>query len=127
MKQQRFINIHVQCMWRIVNKEKMDILLASSDFYSPSKDIDDYSGFDWETQGNNLFDVKSQNWLRKESPIYIKEYKLNLWGDLLIVFTNSDRLEIFISSSNNTEGWRLFGAEDGKPHLVATGLGISFG
>jgi len=113
-------------MWRIINKEKMEILLASSDFYSPSKNADKFSSFDWETQGNNLFDEKSQKWLRQESPIYIREYKINIWGDLLLVFTNNDRLEIFISSSNDTEGWRILEAEEDKPHLVATGLGVNF-
>lgn len=119
-------SLHVQCMWRILNKEKKEILLASSDFYSPSKNIDNRSNFDWEPQGNNLFDKKGQEWLMQESPIYIKEYKINVWGDLLLIFTNNDRLEIFISSSNETEGWRILEAEEDKPHLVATGLGLSF-
>ena len=119
-------SIHVQCMWRMINKERMEILFASSDYYSPSKKADKCSCFDWEPQGNNLFDEKSKKWLMQESPIYIREYKINIWGDLLLVFTNNDRLEIFISSSNETEGWRILEAEEDKPHLVATGLGMNF-
>jgi hypothetical protein len=119
-------SLHIQCMWRIINKEKMEILLAHSDFYSPSKNVDEFKKFDWDIQGNNLFDEKSQKWLSQESPIYIREYKINIWGDLLLIFTNNDRLEIFISSSNDTEGWRILEAEEDKQHLVATGMGVNF-
>ena len=118
--------LHIQCRWRIVNKERREILLAASDFYSPKEDIDDYSNFDWEPQGNNLFDEKSQNWLIRESPIYIKKYKINMWGDLFITFTNNDRLEIFITSTGETEGWRVFECGREKTHLVARGIGINF-
>lgn len=31
-----------------------------------------------------------------------------MWGDLFITFTNNDRLEIFITSTGETEGWRVF-------------------
>ena len=110
--------LHIQCRWRIVNKEKREILLAASDFYSPKEDIEDYSNFDWEPQGNNLFDEKSQNWL-------IRERKC-IWGDLFLTFTNNDRLEIFITSTEEIEGWRIFECGKEKPHLVARGLGINF-
>ena len=118
--------LHIQCRWRIVNKERREILLAASDFYSPKEDIDDYSNFDWELQGNNLFDEKSLEWLIRESPIYVKEYEINMWGDLFLIFTNNDKLEVFITSTGDTEGWRIFECGKEKPHMVARGLGVSF-
>ena len=88
--------------------------------------MENCSNFNWEPQGNNLFDEKSQNWLIRESPIYIKKYKINIWGDLFLTFTNNDRLEIFITSTEEIEGWRIFECGKEKPHLVARGLGINF-
>ena len=118
--------LHIQSTWRIISKEEKEILFASSDFYSPRKDIDCRTDFNWEPQGNNLFDQKSQRWLKKDIPIYIKEYKINRWGDLLLIFSNNDRLEVFVTSSDDTECWRMLTAEEQELHLVVTGLGTSF-
>lgn len=118
--------LHVQSAWRIVNKEDHEIRLASSDFYSPSEKTSFEKEFDWEPIGNSLFDEKSQDWLKTVNGIYIKEYKINRWGDLLLIFSNGERLEIFVISSDNTESWRILKAGDEEPHLVATGLGVDF-
>lgn len=120
------ISLHVQSTWRIVNKEKKEILLASSDFYSPNSTVTADNEFEWDVQGNNLFDEKSQIWLNKNRLIYIKEYKVNRWGDLLLIFSNDNRLEIFINSSDSTECWRLFKHHSDEEHLVVTGLGVEF-
>ena len=44
------------------------------------------NNFKWDVQGNNLFDEKSKLWLNDNSPIFVKEYKLNKFGDLKIIF-----------------------------------------
>lgn len=123
------ISLHVQSAWKIVNSQKKEILVASSDFYSPKSTIDkenfDWNKFDWDVQGNNLFDQKAANWLNTRSPIYIEKYNINRYGDLELVFSNSEQLRIFVNSSNNTEAWRLFRFR-GEKHLVFTGLGYQF-
>lgn len=119
-------SLHIQSSWRIVNREKKEILLASSDFYSPSDINKFYQKFEWDIPGNNLFDKKSSTWLQNETPIYIREYQLNRWGDLLLILSNEDRIEIYVDASDNTECWRLFERNQEKKHLVMTGLGVSF-
>lgn len=120
------ISLHVQSTWRIVNKNNKEILLASSDFYSPNSKIIVEKDFEWDVQGNNLFDEKSQLWLNSKKSIYVEEYKINRWGDLLLVFSNNDCLEIFVNSSDDTECWRLFKYNSNEEHLVVTGLGVDF-
>lgn len=120
------IALHVQSMWRIVNKEKNSILLASSDFYSPNSMINEYDNFEWDIQGNNLFDEKVKAWINKDDVIYINDYKLNKWGDLILNFSNNDFLEIYVDSSDDTESWRVFKCNSNEEHLVVTGLGINF-
>ena len=73
------IAIHVQSTWRIVRERK--IIIASSDFYSPCTSLKNQNNFKWDVQGNNLFDEKSKLWLNDNSPIFVKEYKLNKFGD----------------------------------------------
>lgn len=119
-------SLHIQSAWRIINKEKTEIILASSDMYSPSKKMESEKAFEWDVQGNNLFDEKAPIWLEKESTLYIKEYKLNRWGDLLLVLSNRDCIEIFVDSSDYTESWRFFKCHSNEEHLVVTGLGFEF-
>ena len=120
------IALHVQSMWRIVNKEKNEILMASSDFYSPNSTLTEDKNFEWDIQGNNLFDEKSKIWLDKEKLICIKDYKLSRWGDLMLIFSNNDCLEIFVDSSDNIESWRILKCNSNEEHLIVTGLGIEF-
>lgn len=119
-------SLHIQSAWRIVNREKREIMLASSDFYIPSDLSVLYQQFDWDVLGKNMFDKKSPIWLKNSTPLFIREYKLNIWGDLLLVFSNEDRLEVYVDASDDTECWRLFERGGDKCHLVMTGLGISF-
>lgn len=118
--------LHIQCQWRIINRAKKEILLASSDIYSPRTDMDSQNDFDWDSQGNNLFDEKSQRWLKEKKPIYIKKYKIDQWGDLVLFFSNGERLQTFNSASDDTECWRLFMPKSDELHLVVSGLKIQF-
>lgn len=119
-------SLHVQSTWRIVDVEKRKILLASSDFYSPKDSAIFDKNFQWDVQGNNLFDTKAVAWLQKAAPVSIENYKLNRWGDLLLVLSNGERIEIYVDASDNTECWRIFEVNRESKHLVMTGLGMSF-
>jgi len=118
--------LHIQCEWRVVNRERKEILFAMSDFYSPNSSLQDETDFEWDIQGNNLFDEKSKLWLREASPVYVEDYSLNSWGDLHLFFSNGDRLDLFVDSSDNTEAWRLFDTTSSEPHLVFTDAGYEF-
>lgn len=126
MRRKGTIALCVQCSWRVLNKEKNMILFASSDFYSPNSKIGREKDFDWDTQGNNLFDEKSKIWLSKNGNVFVNEYKTNRWGDLFITFSNGDCLEIMIDVSDYTECWRILKRGSNEEHLVATGLGVTF-
>ena len=118
--------LHVQTSWRIVNKNSAMIILASSDFYEPNSHLKWTKEFNWDKCGNNLFDEKSDQWLTKNTPIYVQYVKYNSWGDLFLKFTNGDRLEVFINKSNESEAWRFFECDSEQKHLVVTGLGFSW-
>ena len=119
------ISLHVQSTWRIISKKK-EILLASSDFYSPNSSIGWSKNFEWDVQGKNLFDEKSKIWLKKVMPIYIKQYILNSLGDLELILSNEEHIEIYVNSSDDTESWRLLKSHRNEEHLVVTGMGIDF-
>lgn len=99
-------------------------MLAYSDFYSPREGKENDENFDWRIKGNNLFDQKTENYLKTMDPIYIESYEVNRWGDLLLAFSNSDRLEVFVDVSDDSECWRIFQSGYEEPHLVLTGHGI---
>ena len=118
--------LHVQSSWRITNRQKKDIIVASSDFYSPCSLIEWSNDFEWDVLGNNLFDEKAKEWFSINQEIYVKEHKINSWGDLLLLFSNGDSLEVFVNSSDDSECWRIFGFNSDKEHLVITGEGARF-
>ena len=120
------IALHVQSSWRIIDTKRKEIIVAQSDFYFPNRLLKEMVEFNWDVQGNNLFDEKSSNWFKRTSGIYISNYKINTWGDLLLIFSNSDALEVLINSSDDAECWRLFECNSDKPHLAVTGKGVGF-
>lgn len=118
--------LHIQSAFRVVNKEKCEIIFASSDFYSPNSVTREEKDFEWNINGNNLFDEKSRSWLEYGDVIYVKEYKINRWGDLLLVLSNGDYLEIVVDTSDYTECWRLLKCGSDEEHMVVTGDGVFF-
>ncbi len=101
------IALHIQSMFRIRNK-KGEILFSNNDIYSPRTNIVNDNDFDWDKNGNNLFDEKSSIWSYSFSNTYVKDYNISLCGDLFINLSNDDTIEIYIDVSDNTECWRLF-------------------
>lgn len=117
------IGLHIQSTWRIVNKEKSEIWLASSDLYAPNSPVVMSRDFKWYVK--NLFDEKSQKWLNRESPVYIKKFKTTKFGDLFLYLSNGDCLEIWVNASDATECWRLIKYKSGEIHCVSRGSGVT--
>ena len=120
------ISLHVQCAWRMVDRENKTILFASSDIYAPNSSTEWTSEFDWDIQGINLFDEKSKIWIDSNARIYIKDFKFNMWGDLLLFLSNGNILDIYVNNSTDKECWRLFEYKSGKDHFVVNGMGFVF-
>lgn len=120
------IYLHVQSSWRVANREEKVIHFASIDIYTPNSSLEWSNEFDWDIQGANLFDEKSKEWFKNNQDIYVKEYRINRWGDLILLFSNKDSLEIFVNASDNSECWRLFEYESTNDHFVVTGQGVVF-
>ena len=116
--------LHIQSTFRVVSKEKSEIIFASSDYYSPNSTTKEERDFQWDIRGNNLFDEKSQSWLNCGDIIYVKEYRINRWGDLMLVLSNGDYVEILVDTSDYTECWRLFKCGSDEESMVVTGDGV---
>lgn len=120
------ISLHVQSTWRVINRGKKLIQFASSDIYTPNSNLEWSNDFDWDIQGINLFDEKSKKWFSNNQDVFVKEYRVNDGGDLQLLFSNEDVLEIFINVSDDSECWRLFEYNSSREHLVVTGQGGIF-
>lgn len=117
--------LHVQASWRMMS-EKEKIIFASSDFYIPREQDNWTEDFNWDIQGANLFDEKAAEWIKRVEPIHVRKIEIDRIGDLKVIFSNEDRLEIFIDSSTDIESWRLFEPYSNKKHLVVSASGIEF-
>ncbi len=106
------------------NYKQKEILLASSDFYVPNSTITDETNFEWDIKGNNLLDEKLKIWFNG-SPLYVKECKISVWGNLLIRFSNNHFLEIFVDTSDYVKCWILSDFQK-KEEWIVTGLGYEF-
>jgi hypothetical protein len=113
--------LHIQCPCRLVDKENRRIIFASSDIFVPSSTIEWSENFEWDNQGDNLFDEKSKQWLLSNREVYINDYKLNILGDLKLNLSNGNIFEVLINSSSNDECWRLFEKNSDEDHFVVSG------
>ena len=114
--------IHVQCPGRSVDLSNKKIIVASGDIYEPRTDDVNIEKFDWEIENNNLFDIKSKQWIEGLNDLRIVDIKINFNSDLFIMFSNNNILETFTEWSNNSECWRIFKSrrdiKENSEHLI---------
>ena len=113
---------HIQCPWRLLDKKNY-IVMASQDMYFPPSITQACEAFDWEKQGNNLFDSKAVQWFADNKPIYIADIDLHI-GDVVLTLSNGSQFQTFIDSSIDVEGWRL--VNRAGAHLVVSGNCIQY-
>lgn len=115
--------LDLDCPWRIKNSSG-GIELGSADMFVPASGHALDEDFDWDIQGNNLFDVKAKSLFPEGSRIMVISAGLGSSYDLTITFSNGLCLESFVNASSREECWRLFrpGLEHGD--LIVTGVGI---
>lgn len=113
-------SLHLQCPWRIRSAIDFKIKLASGDIYEPSSNVEWNEDFDWDIQGNNLFDEKVEYLFQKDKLTFVEKVSIFESGDLEIVFSNKLILECFIAISKNEECWRFF-KQGSKKHVVIYG------
>ena len=98
------------------------IIVASGDIYEPRTDDVNIEKFDWEIENNNLFDIKSKQWIEGLNDLRIVDIKINFNSDLFIMFSNNNILETFTEWSNNSECWRIFKSrrdiKENSEHLI---------
>ena len=114
--------LHLQCPWRIKNAEGR-IVVASYDMYEPNSTIEWFEDFDWDIQGNNLYDEKIEIWF-KEKDRFVIAYELQTDLDLIVTFDDGNSLEIFMNKTTDTEYWRFFNSEN---HVVVSGVDVHVG
>lgn len=117
--------IHIQCPWRMVDTKNNIILFTSHDMYLPNKELNGNEHFDWDIQGENLYDKKVQEWKRKYPEVVINHIQVNRLGDLSMQLSNCHTIELFMNTSTNNECWRFFECNTGKKHVVFQGTGQS--
>lgn len=125
------IELHIQCLFRVMSREKDQIEFTSVDRYYPSSKLlnqndFNWANFTWDIQGRNMFDEKKEQWINLfKEKISLLEVKMNHWGDLRIYLSTGDIFEIYIDKSEN-ECWRLFSSDVSQNHLVVFGDGYSW-
>ena len=117
--------IHISCACRVIGINH-EILFTGDDKYFPKPDLPFDEDFDWDVQGNNLFDHKAKNWLLSNSPLYVNSVEISRYGDLKILFNNKNLLETFVSYSEE-ESWRFFEPGTDKHHLVVNACNMEYG
>ena len=115
--------LDLDCPWRIRNSSG-GIELGSADMFVPtSRHVLD-EDFNWDVQGNNLFDEKAKLLFPEGSQITVTAVGLSGNCDLTITFSNGLCLESFVNASSQEECWRLFMPCLEHGDLVVTGVGI---
>lgn len=114
----------LQCPFRMISNTGK-IIVTSYDIYL-DKNGNRLASTHWDRKGKNRYDIEIQKWLTNYPDIFVKNVNLNMQGDLKIIFSNDDSLEIFVNCSTNEECWRFFEMHTDKKHLVISGIGDSY-
>nr|WP_325178410.1 hypothetical protein [uncultured Oscillibacter sp.] len=115
--------LDLDCPWRIRNSSG-GIELGSADMFVPTSRYVLDEDFNWDVQGNNLFDEKAKLLFPEGSQITVTAVGLSGNCDLTITFSNGLCLESFVNASSQEECWRLFMPCLEHGDLVVTGVGI---
>lgn len=115
--------LDLDCPWRIRNRNGK-LVLGSADIFTPSREHEQDENFDWDVQGNNLFDEKAKYLLQEKMSIVVTSAELSDSNDLTITFSNGLILECFVNLSSREECWRLFKTESKSGDFIVTGIGI---
>ncbi len=119
-------SLHVQCAWRI--RQKDAILVASADRFYPAgpNPYADLAEFEWDAPGANQLDERAGR--------LMEEYRLSLpivenaiadfAGSFRLGLRHSLYLEAFPENSITKESWRLFRPYSDAEHFVFTKHGI---
>ncbi len=116
-------SLDLDCPWRIRNSSG-SIELGSADMFTPASGHGLNEDFDWDIQGNNLFDEKAKLLFSESTQIVVTSAKLSSNYDLTITFSNGWTLECFVNASSQEECWRLFKPELEDGDFIITGVGI---
>ncbi len=119
------ICINVECSCRMVNGERSKIIFASNDLFEPKKAVEWTSDFDWNVQGENLFDELSHKWLEKNEDVFVRDYRFNDFGDLALYLSNGDVFEAIVNVSWE-DAWWFYRLDEKSNGFVVTGEGIFY-
>lgn len=120
--------LHIQSAFRLWNPYNKQIHIGYSDIFYPCGDGERPENFEWDIQGNNLYDEKVDN-LQKNicimNELVVAEVKVKEFCDLTILFANGYQIDTLTECfSGDAELWRFFKSGVNEPHLVATGTGL---
>lgn len=117
--------LDLDCPWRIRNRAG-GIELGSADMFTPASSHEFDEDFDWDVQGNNLFDKKAKRLFPQSTQIAVIAAVLSRNCDLTITFSNGLILESFVNASSQQECWRLFRPKVLDGDLIVTGTGAKY-
>lgn len=118
----------MQTLFRFCDTEK--VLVTDIDKYKISDSISsdplfDDEIYDWDVQGN-IFD----EWVQNNKPtllrcLVVKDIKLDISGDLIILFNDDISLTVYLEVTNDKECWRFFEKDaDESNDIIVLGNGI---
>ncbi len=112
--------LHVQCSCRMISEGRKEVIFASNDRFVPRSTEEWTDDFNWDVQGENLFDEKAKEWVRENKNVFIENYQFNELGDLRLVLSNGDVFEVMVNCSSR-EAWRFFECNVDTRHFVVMG------
>jgi len=107
--------------FRMIDKEKREVVFGSSDFDSPNSEIKYCEDFDLNVQGANQYDAQVAKWLESYKEVCVEKMKFNVLHDLRLLLSNGHILEIFVSFTSEDVCWRFFEEDSKRDHFVVTG------
>jgi hypothetical protein len=119
--------LHVQCVWRLVEREQ--VIIGQRDLYYPatpgrtSPEVP--RSFSFDVIGSTRLDSLFKEFFHDSGrQLIVERTEAKRAGAIDIIFRGDVVLEIFPNDSFDEEHWRLFRPGKDGPHFVATGKGV---
>ena len=116
--------LHLDCPWRLRRSDRPTVVLGWADLFEPSPAHAEDRSFDWDIQGNNLFDAQAEALFAGPPAVYVLDASLSPLRDLTVTFSNGLTLECFLHGTARAEYWRLFRPFSHGGDLIVTGQGL---
>lgn len=98
------IKLFILSSFRIIDSK--GLVLGSEECFEPRDDMK-YESFDWQKPCHSQYDKRINEYINADKPIFVKDFRVTSYGDLSLLFSNDNIMEIMIDTIEDQICWSI--------------------